>query len=250
MIHIKNLSFSYPDGTPALSHLNLSILQNSCVAIIGANGAGKSTLLSLMVGIHRPTTGEIQINGLPLTSKTIQDIRKRVGFVFQNPEDQLFMTRVIDDITFAPKNLGFSQEETSTLISQILDNLKIEHLKDRLSHKLSGGEKRKVAIAGVLAAKPQILLLDEPSSYLDPKGRRNLIHLLGNLPQTKVIATHDLDLVLDLCERVILMKNGEILADGSPVCLFKDQALLEDAGLEAPLSLEKHRETAANRNER
>lgn len=240
MIHIKNLSFSYPDGTPALSHLNLSILQNSCVAIIGANGAGKSTLLSLMVGIHRPTTGEIQINGLPLTSKTIQDIRKRVGFVFQNPDDQLFMTRVIDDITFAPKNFGFSPEETSTLISQILDNLKIEHLKDRLSHKLSGGEKRKVAIAGVLAAKPQILLLDEPSSYLDPKGRRNLIHLLGNLPQTKVIATHDLDLVLDLCERVILMKNGEIIADGSPVCLFKDLALLEDAGLEAPLSLEKH----------
>lgn len=243
MIQVKNLSFAYPDGTPALSNINLSIHPKSCVAIIGANGAGKSTLLSLLVGIQTPGIGEIEIEGMPLNKPNLQEIRKRVGFVFQNPDDQLFMTRVIDDIAFAPKNFGFTPEATQSTITQILEDLKIEHLKDRLSHKLSGGEKRSVAIAGVLAAKPHLLLLDEPSSYLDPKGRRNLIQLLKRLPQTKVIATHDLDLVLDLCDRVILLRKGALLADGPPRPLFENQDLMEAAGLEAPLSFKKgHRQ--------
>lgn len=238
MIHIKKISYIYPDGNRAISDLSLDIDEGSTVAIVGANGAGKSTLLSLLIGILSAKEGEIEIAGIRLQKETLEEVRRRVGFVFQNPDDQLFMARVSDDIAFGPRNFGYNSAETDEMVAKALATLKIEHLKDRSSHKLSGGEKRNVAIAAVLATDPDVLLLDEPNSYLDPKSRRNLIQVLGTLPHTKVIATHDLDMVLDLCERVIILRKGEVFADGTPQTLFMDQEMMDSCGLEIPLSLQ------------
>ena len=238
MIRIKNVSFTYPDGNKALSNISLEIKEGSTVAIVGANGAGKSTLLNLLVGIHQTKEGEIEIANIPLCKDRLDEIRRGVGFVFQNPDDQLFMARVYDDIAFGPKNFGYSVSQVEEMVSSAIKTLKIEHLKDRAPHKLSGGEKRNVALAAVLSMDPEILLLDEPTSFLDPKSRRNLINILGSLKHTKIIATHDLDLVLDLCERVIILKNGEIFADGKPRQLFNNPEAMEQCGMEIPLSMQ------------
>ena len=238
MIHIKNISFAYPDGNQALTHISIDIEEGSTLAVVGANGAGKSTLLALLVGIYMPKEGQIEIAGIPLKKERLEEIRRKVGFVFQNPDDQLFMARVYEDITFGPRNFGYSEDEIKEMADRAIAAMKIEHLKNRAPHKLSGGEKRNVAIAAVLAMNPEVLLFDEPNSYLDPKNRRNFIHAMETLNHTKVIATHDLDMVLDLCERVIILKNGEIFADGKPMELFMDQKLMEESGLEIPLSLQ------------
>lgn len=238
MIHAKNISFSYPDGNQALNKVSIDIKTGSTVAVVGANGAGKSTLLSLLIGIHTAKEGEIQIAGISMEKKNLEEIRKKVGFVFQNPDDQLFMTRVYDDITFGPRNFGYSTEEIRKMADKAIETMKIEHLKDRAPHKLSGGEKRNVAIAAVLAMNPEVLLFDEPNSYLDPKNRRNFIHAMSELQHTKLIATHDLDMVLDLCQRVIILRKGEVFADGDPMELFRDLELMERSGLEIPLSLQ------------
>ncbi|MBP6491890.1 MAG: energy-coupling factor ABC transporter ATP-binding protein [Clostridia bacterium] len=238
MIHAKNISFSYPDGNQALNKVSIDIKTGSTVAVVGANGAGKSTLLSLLIGIHTAKEGEIQIAGISMEKKNLEEIRKKVGFVFQNPDDQLFMARVYDDITFGPRNFGYSTEEITKMADKAIETMKIEHLKDRAPHKLSGGEKRNVAIAAVLAMNPEVLLFDEPNSYLDPKNRRNFIHAMSELQHTKLIATHDLDMVLDLCQRVIILRKGEVFADGDPMELFRDMELMEQSGLEIPLSLQ------------
>lgn len=238
MIHIKNISYSYPDGNQALTNVSIDIVSGTTVAVVGANGAGKSTLLGLLVGINTAKEGEIEIAGIPLLKNKLEEIRKKVGFVFQNPDDQLFMARVYDDIAFGPRNFGYSAEAIKQMADRAIKTMKIEHLVNRAPHKLSGGEKRNVAIAAVLAMNPEILLLDEPSSFLDPKSRRNFIHAMTTLPHTKVITTHDLDLVLDLCERVIILRKGEVFADGKPLELFRDEELMEKAGLEVPLSLQ------------
>ena len=238
MIHAKNISFSYPDGNQALNKVSIDIKTGSTVAVVGANGAGKSTLLSLLIGIHTAKEGEIQIAGISMEKKNLEEIRKKVGFVFQNPDDQLFMARVYDDITFGPRNFGYSTEEIRKMADKAIETMKIEHLKDRAPHKLSGGEKRNVAIAAVLAMNPEVLLFDEPNSYLDPKNRRNFIHAMSELQHTKLIATHDLDMVLDLCQRVIILRKGEVFADGDPMELFRDMELMERSGLEIPLSLQ------------
>lgn len=239
MIHISNLSYFYPDGHQALKNINLDIKSGANVAIVGANGAGKSTLLSLMVGIFSAKEGGIQIAGIPLIKNRLEEVRRKVGFVFQNPDDQLFMARVYDDISFGPRNFGYGPEEIKQMTESAAATMKIEHLLERAPHKLSGGEKRNVAIAAVLAMSPEVLLFDEPSSYLDPKSRRNFIDAMTPLNHTKVIATHDLDLVLDLCPRVIILKGGEVFADGSSMEIFSNKALMEEAGLEIPLSLQK-----------
>lgn len=238
MIHVKNISYAYPDGHEAVTNVSIDIDEESTVAVVGANGAGKSTLLALLVGIYTAREGTIEIAGIPMKKERLEDIRRKVGFVFQNPDDQLFMARVYDDIAFGPRNFGHSNDETKEMVELAIKTMKIEHLKDRAPHKLSGGEKRNVAIAAVLAMDPDVLLFDEPSSYLDPKGRRNFIHAMTALPHTKVIATHDLDLVLDLCERVIILKKGEVFADGKPMELFLNKELMEESGLEIPLSLQ------------
>lgn len=238
MIHTKNASYIYPDGNQALTNVSIDIEEGSTVAVVGANGAGKSTLLGLLVGIFAAKEGEIEIAGIPLKKDRLEEIRRKVGFVFQNPDDQLFMTRVYDDIAFGPRNFGHSAGDITEMTDHAIETMKIEHLKNRAPHKLSGGEKRNVAIAAVLAMNPEVLLFDEPSSYLDPKSRRNFIHAMEELHHTKVIATHDLDLVLDLCERVIILKKGEVFADGKPGELFLNKELMEDSGLELPLSLQ------------
>ncbi|MEL7657052.1 MAG: energy-coupling factor ABC transporter ATP-binding protein [Bacillota bacterium] len=238
MIHIKNISFSYPDGNQALNQVSIGIEPGSSVAVVGANGAGKSTLLALLVGILTVEEGEIQIAGIPLIKNRLEEIRKKVGFVFQNPDDQLFMARVYDDVAFGPRNFGYNLDETKQMADHAIEIMKVGHLINRAPHKLSGGEKRNVAIATVLAMDPEVILFDEPSSFLDPKSRRNFINAMSELDHTKLIATHDLDLVLDLCERVIILKNGEVFADGNPIELFRDEELMEQAGLEVPLSLQ------------
>lgn len=238
MITIKNIGFCYPDGHRALNHVSIDIQKGTNVAVVGANGAGKSTLLALIVGLHNLMEGKIEIDGTAVGKGTLVEIRKKVGFVFQNPDDQLFMARVYDDISFGPRNFGYPPEKITVMADTALEIMKIGHLKDRAPHKLSGGEKRNVAIAAVLAMNPEVLLLDEPSSYLDPKSRRNFILAMEKLPHTKLIATHDLDLVLDLCDRVIIMSRGEIIADGAPMELFLDDKLMDRSGLELPLSLQ------------
>ena len=241
MISINNISFAYPDGNKALTNICIKIEECSTVAVVGANGAGKSTLLNLLVGIHLAKEGKIEIAGVPLCKERLEEIRRKVGYVFQNPDDQLFMPRVYDDIAFGPRNFGHSDTEVEEMVSFAIRTLKIEHLKDRAPHKLSGGEKRNVAMAAVLAMNPEVLLLDEPTSFLDPRSRRNLINVLGTLSHTKIIATHDLDLVLDICERVIILKNGEIFADGEPGQLLTNSKIMEQCGMEIPLSLQnKH----------
>lgn len=238
MIHTRNISYTYPDGNRALADVCIDIEEGSTVAVVGANGAGKSTLLSLLVGILEPADGEVEIAGIPLKKEKLEEIRRKVGFVFQNPDDQLFMARVYDDVAFGPRNFGHSAEEAAEMADRAIETLNIGHLKHRAPHKLSGGEKRNVAIAAVLAMNPEVLLFDEPSSYLDPKSRRNFIRAMKKLHHTKLIATHDLDLVLDLCERVIILKNGKVFADGTPMELFLNKELMEESGLEIPLSLQ------------
>ena len=238
MIHVENISYTYPDGNRALIDVSIDIEEGSTVAVVGANGAGKSTLLALLAGIFSAKEGAIEIAGIPVKKDNLEEIRRKVGFVFQNPDDQLFMARVYDDIAFGPRNFGHSAEETTEMANRAVEKMKIGHLINRAPHKLSGGEKRNVAIAAVLAMNPEVLLFDEPSSYLDPKSRRNFIQAMGTLDHTKVIATHDLDLVLDLCERVIILKEGRIFADGKPMDLFSNGELMEESGLEIPLSLQ------------
>lgn len=238
MIHVKNISFSYPDGNRALTNISIDIEKNSSVAVVGANGAGKSTLLALLAGIFIAAEGGIEIAGIPVQKDRLEEIRRKVGFVFQNPDDQLFMARVYDDIAFGPRNFGHSADEVKAMVDRAVETMKIGRLVNRAPHKLSGGEKRNVAIAAVLAMKPEILLFDEPSSFLDPKSRRNFICAMAELPQTKVIATHDLDLVLDLCDRVIILRKGKVFADGKPMELFRNEELMEEAGMEIPLSMQ------------
>ena len=205
------------------------------MAIVGANGAGKSTLLQHLNGLLRPDSGSVQIEGVALMRTTLPALRRRVGYVFQDADDQLFMPTVQDDVAFGPLNLGLTPPEVQARVQAALAAVGATALAARAPHRLSGGEKRAVAIAGVLAMAPSILALDEPTTGLDPAGRRRLIELLRGLPLTRVIATHDLDLVLDLCPRVIVLHQGRVQADGAPQVLFADADLLRRCHLEPPL---------------
>lgn len=239
VIQIKNIAVKYPDGHEALKDINLSIKAGESVAIVGANGAGKSTLLMTMVGIVSIHQGVIKINDLEVKKDHLIDIRKQVGVVFQNPDDQLFMPRVCDDIAFGPRNYGIPEEEVKRRVDWALETMGIEHLKERYSHKMSGGEKRSAAIASVLSMEPSIVLFDEPSSFLDPRARRKLITALKELSFTKIIATHDLDMALDICNRVIVLKEGTVFADGASEKILFDEELMLGCGLELPLSYHK-----------
>lgn len=216
------MNYSYPDGKEALKDINIKIDNNETVGIVGANGAGKSTLIKTIVGIFLTTQGNIIVDGEKVTKKTLSSIRKKVGVVFQNPDDQLFMNKVYDDIAFGPRNYNFTEEEVKEKVERVMKNLDIEKLSERSPNNLSGGEKRKVAIATVLSMEPSIILFDEPTSFLDAKGKRMLIETLKNINTTKIIATHDLDMVKDICERVIVLKEGKIMSDGNPKEIFSD----------------------------
>jgi cobalt/nickel transport system ATP-binding protein len=238
IIEVSDLRYTYPDGTAALRGLSFRILHGEAVALVGSNGAGKSTLLLHLNGCLKATAGTVRIGDFPLTSKTLPHVRRTVGMVFQDPDDQLFMPLVYDDVAFGPLNLGLSPEEVENRVMAALSTVGASHLRGRPSHRLSAGEKRLVAIASVLAMSPSILVMDEPTSSLDPRARRQLIQLLASFEHTKIIATHDLDMALDLCPRTIVLNDGGIVADGPTRAILKDEGLLEKSNLEKPLRLQ------------
>jgi cobalt/nickel transport system ATP-binding protein len=238
LIDFIDVCYSYPDGNKAVKNIDIRIHHGESVAIVGANGAGKSTMLKLLVGILMPERGEIRLGDLPVTKKTLNRVRQIVGFTFQDPEDQLFNTSVYNDVAFGPRNYGLDENEVEKRVVRALQTVGIEHLMHRAPYKLSGGEKRAASIATVLSMEPNVLAMDEPSSALDPKSRRRLIKLLQGFDHTKLIATHDLDMVLELCNRTIVLKDGRIEYDGPTIEIMRDSALLEQCGLEQPLILQ------------
>lgn len=238
IVELKEVKFTYPDQTEALRGLSVRITHGESVAIVGANGSGKTTLLSHLIGVLFPTAGTINIGGYPVTKKTLPHIRRSVGMVFQNSDDQLFMPTVYDDVAFGPLNLGLPPEEVDARVTAALTTVGALHLKDRTPYRLSGGQKRAVAIAAVLAIDPCILVMDEPTAALDPLARRQLINLLKTFEHTKIIATHDLDLVLDLCERTVVLHAGKVLADGPTLDIFNNEELLAQAHLEKPFRMQ------------
>lgn len=237
MIIFDKVSYSYPDGTEVLREVSFHVERGSSVGLIGANGAGKSTIIKAALGLIA-AKGEITAAGLKMTKENLPAIRKAIGYVLQDSDDQMFMPTVLDDMIFGPMNYGASREEAEEVAEAVLRELDIEELKNRYNHKISGGEKRMAAIATILAMKPEAMLLDEPSSSLDPYNRRKLIGILNSLDVTKVIASHDLDLVLDTCEKVILINEGRVIADGDAGEILRDRELLEKNRLELPFRLQ------------
>jgi cobalt/nickel transport system ATP-binding protein len=238
IVEVKDLCHVYPDGTEALRGVSFRITHGESVAIIGANGAGKSTLLLHLNGCLVPTDGEVRVGDFPVTRSTLPEIRRTVGMVFQEPDDQLFLSTVREDVAFGPLNLGLPADEVARRVADALERVGAAHLADRPPYHLSGGEKRRVAIATVLSMEPSILVLDEPTSGLDPHARRRLIGLLREFHHTKIFTSHDLDMVLELCERTIVLHEGVVKADGPTRDIFRDDQLLADCRLERPLSMQ------------
>jgi len=232
-ISINNLSYSYPDGHQALTGVSLQITSGEKVALIGPNGAGKSTLLLHLNGILSGT-GNIKIMGLEPTQENLPIIRALVGLVFQNPDDQLFSPTVFEDVAYGPIYQGLDKITVQSRVNQALDDVHMREYQERVSHHLSLGEKKRIAIATVLSMQPEILILDEPSSGLDPRARRELIRLLRELPQTLLVATHDLLLVRELLPRAVVIDGGRVAADGDTAEIFSDSFRLESHGLELP----------------
>lgn len=238
MLRFENVCFSYPGGDPVLDGISFEITEGEKAGLIGANGAGKSTLLKCVTGLLE-SRGDITVSGLKVCRENLAEIRKKVGYVLQDPDNQMFMPRVIDDMVFGPVNYGMTREEAEANADQVLGDLGISRLRDRYNHRISGGEKRMAAIATVLAMEPDIMLMDEPSSSLDPKNRRSLINTVIGLDKTMLIASHDLDMILDTCSRVILLDHGHVIADGKTDEILRDRQLLESHSLELPLSLSR-----------
>lgn len=236
-ISITQLSHTYIDGTQALHQIDLSIAATERVALIGANGSGKSTLLLHLNGILSPQTGNIVVGEREMTPENLKAIRNFVGLVFQNPDDQLFMPTVWEDVAFGPLNQGLEAPELSDRVKQAMTavGLDFEVFAERTTANLSGGEKKRVAIAGVLAMQPQVLVLDEPSAQLDPRSRRQLIDLLRSLPITQLIATHDLDMALDLCSSTVVLSQGRVVFSGPTEQVLGNPAFLDQHALESPL---------------
>jgi cobalt/nickel transport system ATP-binding protein len=236
-IAVQSLSFYYPEGHAALKDITVSIRAGERVAIVGANGSGKSTFLQQLNGLLIPKEGDVYVGEMHIEPATMIAIRNFVGLVFQNPDDQLFMPTVWEDVTFGPMNQGLRGGALVDRAALAMHAVGLDPADygDRNANNLSGGEKKRVAIAGVLAMQPQVLLLDEPSAQLDPRSRRQLIHLLKSLPLTQLIATHDLDLALDLCDRTIVLNRGQIVYDGQTETIMSNSTLLERYALESPL---------------
>lgn len=244
ILEIENLSFSYGSlrdkaRNHVLDNLSLQIENGESVGLIGENGAGKSTFLKLLTGLLDMQEGKAWVSGLELKKENLKKIRAEIGYVFQDSDSQLFMSTVYEDVAFAPRNYGKSEEEIRKAAMSALKKVHMEDKKDRQIYRLSGGEKKLAAIATVLSVGAKLMLLDEPSVALDPRNRRNLIRILNELPGAKVIASHDLDFVYDTCERVLLLSDGKIAADGDAKKILTDKELLEEHGLELPLSFSR-----------
>ena len=238
MIDIEQLAFTYPDGTKALDGLSLRVAKGESVGIAGSNGAGKSTLVSHLNAWHLPQAGSARIGGVAVERKTVEQIRRMVGLVFQKPDDQLFMARVYDDVLFGPSNLGMEEAASHAEAERLLRMFGLWELRDKPPAHLSQGQKRFAALAAVLVMKPELLVMDEPTSDLDPRNRRMLIGLVNNLQTTKLTVSHDLDFIWETCTRVCIMNKGKIIANGPTKKILSDRELLEANGLELPLRLQ------------
>ena len=241
MIEFRNVSFSYDRQQPVVEGLSFSIRKGESVGLIGANGAGKSTIMKLLLGLLSGD-GQILVDGLDLNKKNLAAVRQKIGFVLQDSDNQMFMPTVYEDMCFGPLNYGLSRDETDARVDAVLKSLGIEKLKHSYNHKISGGEKRMAAIATILAMEPEAILMDEPSTALDPVNRRTVINTIRRLKQTKLIASHDLDMILDTCQRVILLSGGKIVADGPVEEILYNRELLEGNRMELPFCLQGRRE--------
>lgn len=238
-IEVENLSFSYPNGNRVLTDVSFSVAEGESVGLIGANGVGKSTLLKLFVGLIDGYQGKIYVDGFAVEKENLASVRKSAGYVFQDSDSQLFLATVYEDVAFGPRNYGYSEEEVERQVTEALRKVHLEELKDRQIYRMSGGQKKLASLATILSMEPQIMLLDEPSIALDPGNRRNLIYILNDIRVAKVIASHDLDMILDTCERTVLLFNGKIVRDGRTEDILRDKQLLEENGLELPLGLQR-----------
>jgi len=238
VIEIQDLRYAYPDGTVALHDVSLRVTAGECVGLLGPNGSGKSTLLRHLNGIlpERLTAvgGAVAILGETITSGNVAVVRRQLGLMFQDPDDQLFCATVREDVAFGPQQLGLAEAEVAERVQAALEEVGLVHLGNRAPHHLSSGEKRRACLAGVLACAPSVLVLDEPTSGLDPRGRRELIALLRRIGATKLIATHDLELVVELCPRSVILDGGRVIADGHTTTLLGDETLMLAHGLERP----------------
>ena len=239
----KNLSYTYPDGTHALKNINMEIYKGQKVAIMGPNGAGKSTLFSHFNGLTEPTSGHIEIDGkaIKYDRDTLLEVRQKVGIVFQDPNDQLFAPTVKEDVAFGPMNLGLDYEEVERRVDEALTMVRMEQYKDKTPHHLSGGQQKRVAIAGIIAMRPEIMILDEPTAGLDPEGVEKVLNILNNLNNegmSIVISSHDIEMVNEFAEKIFVLNEGEILESGDKHEIFSNKELLKKAHLKAPITTE------------
>ncbi|MCX8006691.1 MAG: energy-coupling factor ABC transporter ATP-binding protein [Coriobacteriia bacterium] len=234
ILEFTGVSYAYPDGTQALREVDLAIRAGERVALLGPNGAGKSTLMLHANGVLRASTGTVAVAGVPVTDATVCDARRRVGLVFQDPDDQLFMTSVFEDVAFGPLMAGLDAHEVEHRVHEALHAVGLADLASKSSHRLSFGQKKRVALATVLSMRPDVLVLDEPTSNLDPRSRRQMLDLLTSLDATLLVATHDMDLAWDLADRAVIIDDGRVAADGPAREVLTDRALLEGHGLEVP----------------
>ncbi len=232
-MHLRGLSYRYPNGHPALAGVDLHVEHGERVALLGPNGAGKTTLVFHLNGLLRGEGG-VEVAGLELTDATVRDVRARVGIVFQDPDDQLFMPTVREDVAFGPLNLGLTRDEALARVDEALATVRMQPAADRAPHQLSMGERRRVAIATVLAMRPDLLVLDEPSANLDPRSRRELLDLLARIERTMLVVTHDLPFAAELCERAVVLSSGRVVADGPCQEILADEPLLAAHDLELP----------------
>ena len=240
LLAARGLGYAWPDGTPALQGVDLRLAPGERVGLVGPNGAGKSTLLLCLAGVLTPEQGELSLAGQPVARAQLPELHRRVGLVFQHPDDMLFTTRVRDDVAFGPRQARLPAAEVEARVEEALAATGAARLAERVPQHLSAGEKRAVALAAVLALRPEVLLLDEPTSDLDPRGRRGLLALLGDLSRALLVASHDLEFVLALCTRVVVLDQGAVVADGPARAVLGDEALMLRHGLERPHSLQPH----------
>ncbi|WP_035789479.1 energy-coupling factor ABC transporter ATP-binding protein [Butyrivibrio sp. XBB1001] len=239
ILKIEHLSFAYEKEEPVLSDINLMAHDGESIGIIGANGIGKSTLMKLLVGLYLDYEGVLEIAGHPVDKKNLNHVREHIGYVFQDSDSQLFLSTVEDDVAFGPQNYGLSDDEVEKRVVDALEKVHITDLRKKHTYKLSGGEKKLASIATILAMNPDIIIMDEPEAALDPRNRKNLIRIINEINSLKLITSHDLDFIMDTCERTILLDEGRIIADGRSTEILQNESLLTEHGLELPLRLQK-----------